>query len=660
MAGFASQSALRSKLGDLVESGASNLPETTEVTKGLKNVVGWLKQASIEVKEAGKRAIPNVLSSTVLARDSKKMSTATNNSLCILHYNDIYNIDANSSVEPIGGAARFSTAIKSFSHLNPLILFSGDAFSPSMLSTFTKGEQMVPVLNDVGTMCAVFGNHDFDHGLEVLAKHTEETNFPWLMSNVIDNETGRPLGSGKITHFLLHNNIRIGLIGLVEKEWLDTLPTIDSKEVTYIDFVQAGNDLADELRNEGCEIIIALTHMRTPNDLELAKNCSKIDLILGGHDHVFEVNVVNGINVIKSGTDFRQFSKITINKDRNSEGKLDLSVEQIDVTSKYAEDKALKDELLQYSSTIESKMGEVLGNFCVELNGLFSSIRTSETNLGNWVCDVVLSATGADVVIINSGTFRSDQIHPAGPFTMKDLVSVVPMRDPLVVLEVTGKDLLDALENAVSAYPKLEGRFPQVSGISFVFNSKKPPGSRIEPQLVQVADEWLNLDQTYSLCVKSYMYGGCDGFTMFKDKKVLMDDDECPELGLAIQNHFHAINVRTGKAKHSKHRQSLVTLSRRHSMVQMLEDLDLDGPSPVRRRISLVNQPKSVDISHNKNKLCRRASLEDLEQVSCQLAPTIQHRIIVVESDEYTEQLIRKRQTMANTDVIKEDDENYT
>lgn len=230
---------------------------------------------------------------------------------------------------------------------------------------------------------------------------------------------------------------------------------------------------------------------------------------------------VNGINVIKSGTDFRQFSKITIGKDRNSDGKLQIDVEQIDVTSKYAEDKALKDELLKYSSTIESKMGEVMGNFSVELNGLFSAIRTSETNLGNWVCDVVLSATGADVVIINSGTFRSDQIHPAGPFTMKDLVSIVPMRDPLVVLEVSGKDLLDALENAVSAYPKLEGRFPQVSGVSFVFNSTKPPGSRIEPQLVQIADEWLNLEQMYSLCVKSYMYGKLKHFTLLVDNQLL-------------------------------------------------------------------------------------------------------------------------------------------
>lgn len=112
------------------------------------------------------------------------------------------------------------------------------------------------------------------------------------MSNVVDNETGRPLGGGKITHFLYHNQTSIGLIGLVEKEWLETLPTIDPNEVTYIDYVKAGNQLAEELRNEGCEIVIALTHMRTPNDINLARNCSDIDIILGGHDHVFEVQNV--------------------------------------------------------------------------------------------------------------------------------------------------------------------------------------------------------------------------------------------------------------------------------------------------------------------------------------------------------------------------------
>lgn len=70
------------------------------------------------------------------------------------------------------------------------------------------------------------------------------------MSNVIDNETGRPLGSGKSTHIMEHNNIKIGLMGLVEKEWLDTLPTIDPKEVTYTDFTKTSKKLAAQLRNE--------------------------------------------------------------------------------------------------------------------------------------------------------------------------------------------------------------------------------------------------------------------------------------------------------------------------------------------------------------------------------------------------------------------------
>lgn len=67
------------------------------------------------------------------------------------------------------------------------------------------------------------------------------------MSNVIDNETGRPLGNGKVSHIIMHDNIKVGLVGLVEKEWLDTLPNIDPNEVTYVDFIKAGNELADDL-----------------------------------------------------------------------------------------------------------------------------------------------------------------------------------------------------------------------------------------------------------------------------------------------------------------------------------------------------------------------------------------------------------------------------
>lgn len=91
--------------------------------------------------------------------------------------------------------------------------------------------------------------------------------------------------------------------------------------------------------------------MRTPNDIKLAENTEDIDLILGGHDHVYEIKVVNGKHIIKSGTDFRQFSKITVNFDKTANNSTpDLTVEEINVTSQYVEDAKLKEKLDKYTS----------------------------------------------------------------------------------------------------------------------------------------------------------------------------------------------------------------------------------------------------------------------------------------------------------------------
>ncbi|XP_050673103.1 snake venom 5'-nucleotidase isoform X1 [Leptidea sinapis] len=636
MASFAAQAALRSRWSSLIESTSVDVPG--EVTDGVRSVVGWLKQASLEVRQVGRRAVSQ-LAGRGMADD-----------VLIIHFNDVYNIEQTTSTEPVGGALRFSTAVKALHHLNPLVLFSGDAFSPSMLSTFTKGEQMVPVLNEIGTHCAVFGNHDFDFGLDVLSGLVAQCSFPWLMSNVIDNETGRPLGDGKITHALICNGHKIGLIGLVEQEWLETLATINPEEVTFIDFQQAGAKLASQLKQEGCEYVIALTHMRTPNDVKLAESTNDIDLILGGHDHVYEILEVNNKYIVKSGTDFRQFSKININFSGESP-RVDIS--DVKINSSIAEDLVLKGKVEKYSAMIEGKMDEVLGKFCVPLEGRFSCIRKQECNLGNWVCDVLLAATGADLLLLNSGTFRSDQVHPAGDFTLRDLSTIIPMRDPLVVVEASGDVILQVLENSVSKYPSLEGRFPQVAGVSFAFDPCQPPGSRVAGQVVKIGDEYLQREQKYRLAIKQYLHAGNDGFTMLPDCPVLVSDDMCPEIGMAIQNHFSAIRMRTGRSKHSKHRQSLVTLSRRHSLVKMLENSSLDGPPPLRRASSAA-----VDAAPAHRRLTRRASLDDLEQNACELAPKIENRIIILNKPEKLQELLAERARWESDSIIKEVDEN--
>lgn len=78
------------------------------------------------------------------------------------------------------------------------------------------------------------------------------------------------------------------------------------------------------------------------------------------------------------------------------------------------------------------------------------------------------------------------------------------------------------MENAVSQYPKLEGRFPQVAGVSFAFDPTMPPGNRVDPNLVRIGDEYLIPTQSYKLATKSYLYNGCDGYTVLKQAKVVV------------------------------------------------------------------------------------------------------------------------------------------
>ena len=99
---------------------------------------------------------------------------------------------------------------------------------------------------------------------------------------------------------------------------------------------------------------------------------------------------------------------------------------------------------------MEVEMCVELGEFTVDLDGRFSSIRTMETNLGNFICDIMVAATNADFALLNSGTLRSDTIHPAGPFFLKDLLQILPMIDPVVLLEVTGICEKNVMLNSIS------------------------------------------------------------------------------------------------------------------------------------------------------------------------------------------------------------------
>ncbi|CAG2178334.1 unnamed protein product, partial [Oppiella nova] len=144
-------------------------------------------------------------------RNHNSIKTNSPSIVSILHFNDCYNVESRPD-EPSGGAARLVTAFNAYRDCDPLVLFSGDIMSPSIMSTFTKGEQMIPVLNALAVDCAVFGNHEFDFGVDHLKSWMGRTSFPWLMSNVYDHKTNRPINDAMVWHIIDRNNKRLGII----------------------------------------------------------------------------------------------------------------------------------------------------------------------------------------------------------------------------------------------------------------------------------------------------------------------------------------------------------------------------------------------------------------------------------------------------------------
>ncbi|KAI0989165.1 hypothetical protein GJ496_010864 [Pomphorhynchus laevis] len=314
-------------------------------------------------------------------------SGANNRSFFIRHFNDVYNIESSEDDDIAGGLSRFVNALELLSlKFKGITVFSGDILSPSTISTMTKGQQMIDSIPMMSIDVACVGNHDFDFGierLEDLVKANPRTS--WLLSNLKNYETGDSLSFLKESLIQNIHGITVAFIAVVESEWIDTLGAVDRDDFLYIDFIEHSRNLAESLRSQGAEIIIAVTHMRLSNDQLLFNSVKSIDIILGGHDHVYYLeDDVDGRILIKSGTDFRDLSLIQVDM---TDGTLRFNIDHIRITRDIPENVKCKELVDSFKCSMESAMERNLGNMEVELDGRFEIIRTQESNLGicRWI-----------------------------------------------------------------------------------------------------------------------------------------------------------------------------------------------------------------------------------------------------------------------------------
>lgn len=234
-----------------------------------------------------------VLAVSVVAKAQKQ--------IMILHTNDTH-----STIEPVSkfskvkeaagkaGCVRRATMVKQLREQNPDILLfdSGDFSQGSTFYTMYKGDVEVGLMNIMGYDAATIGNHEFDFGLDNLARLARQAKFPIVCSNC--DFTGTPCQDViKKYCVVVRDGVRIGVFGLTPKiEGLVMKENIAG--VKYIDPIQATKEMVSVLRDkERCDIVVCLSHLGWKlapeyiDDQVLISSTTGIDIVLGGHSHTY-------------------------------------------------------------------------------------------------------------------------------------------------------------------------------------------------------------------------------------------------------------------------------------------------------------------------------------------------------------------------------------
>jgi 5'-nucleotidase len=470
-------------------------------------------------------ALALVLFMAVFSSAAAQEKSQCNVKVTLLQVNDVYQF-APVDQGKAGGLGRVLTLTKAIRLQNPntLFLMAGDTISPSVESITHKGAQMIEAWNAVGLDYATYGNHEFDFGPDVLVQRVSESKFGWIAANVIDKRTGQPFGGAKRSVVREFGGVKVGLFGLVLPETKTTSRPGDNVE--FRNPCETAKEVVSELHGQGVKVVVALTHLSMREDKEVAR-CAGVNLIIGGHEHSLLESHAGSAPIFKMTSDARELGRIDLNITPDGElDSIDWKVIPVDSTTKEAPEFAA---VYRKYANLLAELAKPVGRTRVALDARSKENRTRETNVGNFIADAFRKATAADIGLMNGGSVRADTIIGPGRLTQRDLLSILPFKNKLVKIEITGATLRAALEHGVSrsAEDAEPGGFPQVSGVKFSFDATRRPGAR----LGDVTVNGLPLDNAkkYTLTTTTFIgLDGGDGYSMFKGATVIIPPERAP------------------------------------------------------------------------------------------------------------------------------------
>lgn len=403
-----------------------------------------------------------------------------------------------------------------------LFVLAGDVLSPSVLGKWYGGAQMVDGFNTARLDYATIGNHEFDGSRNNLVARLGESKFRWLSGNCGET-SGAAFPSVRGWDTLHVSGVKIGLIGT----------TVVRDYPAYVrcrDADSATTALVDTVTRNGAELVVAITHRFMFEDERTLNTEPRITAILGGHDHNGRRAARDGRLVIKAVSNSRTAALVTFTQS-GSRWIVRDSVFPIGPGMK--EEARTAASVARWRDTLTRRIGpdRVIGMTDVPINAI-DSISKRESPFGDMIADAIRLGTKSDVGMINSGALRFDDMMAAGPITRHMIEGIFLFADEtrVVTVPINGVRLRELLENGVSLHGLLNGPYPQVSGIQFAFDARKPSGARLVGEVKRTDGSVIGPNDTINLSIVTYpACRGGDGYRIPEAATVCRQLDATPE-----------------------------------------------------------------------------------------------------------------------------------
>lgn len=485
----------------------------------------------------------------------------------ILHTNDTHGADLDEEGASFGmaGVAQLKKDFEA-AGADVLLVSAGDSIMGKPLVSADQGKSAIEFMNAAGYDAMTVGNHELDFGIDNLKALAKDADFPILCADMTTEADGKTVfDSNKIFDL---GGVKVGVFGLATPE---TLTKADASKMPGITFPQTDKLYAvaqaqvDELNKAGADLIVCLGHLGIDDEsignrsIDVCEHVDGIDLFIDGHSHsttadiiakVGDTNVVNGAKIVSTGTALANVGVVIYDQETGT-----LTDELVPAASYTKTDADVAKLVDDRNTAVDKVYGEKIATTEVDLNGSRSGgaatdpvtkaemtfpegegVRTTETNLGDFAADAILwqarqtlGEENVDAALTNGGGIR--EALAKGDISKKSLLAVFPFGNTVATIDVTGAQLLEALEAATCTTPEAIGAFPQVSGIEFTLNTGVPyvngtqyanstyyapanPGSRVT--ISTVNGEAFDPAATYTIATNDFTAKGGDTYGVFK------------------------------------------------------------------------------------------------------------------------------------------------